>query len=278
MKSHDQPGRVALSLGFTLIELLVVIAIIGILASLLLPGLGRAKAKAQSIGCLNNLRQLELAGQFYAGDNNDYLPPNREAGVDDAYASTAGAWVLGNAQRDSTATNLQRGSLWSYVGTFPAYKCPADRSSVTGRPGQRRLRSYSLQGLFNDYPGSPWSRHPASIDKNSDATTPAGIFGFICESENTIATGGFWCIEITDWAVWWNIPAVRHSGGGNLGFLDGHTEFQRWKCQDRERRIKTVLMSPVPAREVNDQQDLMWLVERTPYWCWSGRKLLTFSG
>src|SRR4051812_18055446 len=64
------------SCAFTLLELLVVIGIIAILASLLFPSLAKAKSKAQSTACLNNLRQLQLAYLQYAQEHNESLPPN----------------------------------------------------------------------------------------------------------------------------------------------------------------------------------------------------------
>lgn len=254
--------------AFTLIELLVTLAVIALLAGFLLPSAARAKASALTAGCRNNLRQLQLGYLMYVHDNNDTLPPNRAQSFGFEMRNVEGSWVLGNARRDVSSSNIEAGVIYRHVGSPQVYRCPGDKSTVLGS-AELRTRSYSLNGWLNvsfsgkgsEFDSSlyPWGKFRLSEIGDPG---PAQVFAFIDEHEESVEAGAFIMEQppevthdnTTD--KWFSLPADRHEQGCVLSFLDGHVDYHRWKFRKRFRQFI--------APAVEDLEDQKWLQHHLP--------------
>jgi prepilin-type N-terminal cleavage/methylation domain-containing protein/prepilin-type processing-associated H-X9-DG protein len=223
--------------GFTLIELLVVIAIIAILAAILFPVFAQARAKAQQAMCISNMKQIGVAIALYVQDYDETFPPtdyNDPVAGRVTWTTIVNPYIKASG---NTETKNQRKSVFACPSVDTPTADPA-WEAANGAPGLRALLSYSPNR--NVMPAGR-SNFPVVVPLAA-VGSPASLV-LLAPGLGTIPdTGGQddRYDGVSQHAQGYMLARMRHSGGANFAFCDGHAKWFKAPANHKQQSFSGV--------------------------------------
>ena len=200
--------------GFTLIELLTVIAIIGVLASLLVPVVGRVRAQAKQSQCASNLRQVALAMRLHAEETKTGTLPLAGA---DATAAGQPSWYVTIAP----LLNIPEGT----VGPAPRARAAGVQICPGFEPNVARATSYGVNVFMMSGSFHQWKYRLSVVPAPSRTILLGEKNGNVDQVDPRTPGGGAY-------------PELRHADGALYAFVDGHVEYLKGQIPPEDPRWK----------------------------------------
>jgi prepilin-type N-terminal cleavage/methylation domain-containing protein len=238
--------------GFTLIELLVVISIIAVLAALLLPAIGMVRDSAKRTRCESNLRQLALAMQGYAADNDGLLPP---ALLSAAPVNLPWKWFVSPfLDKELLATTNATASAWDR----PVMSCPvylarnsAPSTMYTGYGMSRHL-------YYGNSAGETWKRSDDWVTAPTSDYIPGFAVARIKHGDQRCLIAC--CNEGSRHVLWpSSVTQVAYAGSGMATNQDGSTT-----VYDATRHRKLIPMTFPSGRTASLDLTQAWTSQIDP--------------
>ena len=227
---------------FTLIELLVVIAIIAILAAILMPALSQARERAKTSTCTNNLKALVFAMQQYADNNNGRAKACTNG--TDSVSKNSSLRMLGPASQALYRMTLlpylgggyyKSGETSTHLDMVKTGLCPSGRRDgtdmfQTSLDGGNVNNSYSFNGYLTAYDSSQGTGNKARYCQFSRVWQPSTrclVTDVQIYNNEFSSNAGALNNQVSRvFGIYTNeIMALRHNGGSNVGFCDGHVKY-----------------------------------------------------
>jgi prepilin-type N-terminal cleavage/methylation domain-containing protein/prepilin-type processing-associated H-X9-DG protein len=205
--------------AFTLIELLVVIAIIAILAALLFPVFQKVRENARRAACASNLKQLTTALMQYTQDNDERLPGATDGRLG---ANVSGGWIFFSVfgvTPQLSVFDVTQGSLYPFIRSRAVYQCPDDSlSQGVGLSYAVNSCAEAPDDALQPRPGKSLAAFDAPASLLLLGEEDAGFQDHLTGSTND----GYLSLFYNDGI------SIRHTGGSNAAFLDGHIKWMRF--------------------------------------------------